>query len=71
MSNVIKRQKNAAQNHKEIAIFERLLSKGQKMNASKDVEQGNVSHTVGGTRSKDWFMENSIDLSHCKKRTTI
>lgn len=63
MSNVIKHQKNAAQNHKKIAIFGRLLSKGKKRNAGKDVEQGNVSHTVGGTRSKDWLMENSIDLS--------
>lgn len=57
MSNVIKHQRNAAQNHKGIAVFKWLLSKGQKANASKDVGKGNVSHTVGGTRSKNYFME--------------
>lgn len=51
--------------------FRTAVIKGQKMNASKDAEKGNVSHTVEGTRSKDWFMGNSTELSHCKKRTTI
>lgn len=70
MSNVIKHQRNAAQNHMEM-VFKWLLSKGQKMNASEDVGEQDVSHTVGGTRSKYYFMENRIYISPNKKRTTI
>jgi hypothetical protein len=53
--------------HKEISVFKWLLSKGQKVNASKDVGKGNISHTVDGTRSKYYLKENSIDTP-CQTR---
>lgn len=71
MSNVINHQKNAAQKAQEDISFQMAIIKGQKVNASKNVEKGNISHTVDGTRSKCYLKGNSIAISRQTRKDPV